>query len=83
MRKELRPWLIKGDKPALKDTASHIVPLWYNGMASLRDVIESVAKPEPMGREKINEYLQRLQNLNQPSPQPSKRKQKKRNQLEL
>ena len=44
-----------------------------------------VAKPEPMGRDKINEYLQRLQNLNQPSfqqplPQP---KQKKRKQLEL
>ena len=28
--------LIVGDKPVLKDTASHIVPLWYNGMASLR-----------------------------------------------
>ncbi|MGB5632390.1 MAG: hypothetical protein WBM86_06380, partial [Waterburya sp.] len=61
VRKELRPWLIKG--------ARHAVGL--------------VAKPEPMGRDRINEYLQRQKNLNQPSPQPSKRKQKKRNQLEL
>ncbi len=61
VRKELRPWLLKGDR--------HAVGL--------------VAKPEPANRDRINECLQRLKNLSQPSPQPSKRKQKKRNQLEL
>ena len=59
VRKELRPWLVKGDRS------------------------EVIEKPQPLIKDKINEYLQRLKNLNQTKPQPSKRKQKKRNQLEL
>ncbi len=43
------------------------------------------AKPEPTNRDRINECLSKLKNLNQPSPQVyrSQPKQKKRSQLEL
>ena len=75
VRKELRPWLSYGDEPK----------------APLRDRSNyNIAKPEPMNKDKINECLICLKNLNQLSPQqpqpPSlgkpKPKQKKRGQLE-
>lgn len=61
VRKELRPWLLKGD--------SHGLGL--------------VAKPEPMGRDKINECLQRQQHLNQSSLQQKRQKLKQSQQSQL
>ena len=75
VRKELRPWLSYGDEPK----------------APLRDRSNyNIAKPEPMNKDKINECLICLKNLNQLSPQQPqplslgkpKPKQKKRRQLE-
>ncbi|MBE9044531.1 relaxase/mobilization nuclease domain-containing protein [Pleurocapsales cyanobacterium LEGE 10410] len=72
VRKELRPWLSSGDCAPRSGKANHQGK--YN-----------IAKPEPTGRNAIDECLARLKHLNQLSPQPPKLKpkQKKRSQLEL
>ena len=49
-------------------------------------MVMNIAKPEPAGRDTIDECLQRQKHLNQSSPQPTelqKPKQKKQRQLEL
>ncbi|MGB5632953.1 MAG: relaxase/mobilization nuclease domain-containing protein [Waterburya sp.] len=61
VRKELRPWLLKGG-------------VFGVGL---------VAKPEPMGRDKINECLQRQQHLNQSSLQQKRQKLKQSQQSQL
>ena len=57
VRKELRPWLNRGDEPK--------TPLRERGEYN-------IAKPEPTGRDTIDECLICLKNLNQPQPQPPK-----------
>ena len=71
VRKELRPWL------------SHDARKAYP--SGNRSDEGNQVKPEPTGRDKINECFIRLKNLNQPQPQPPKPKpkQKKRSQLQL
>ena len=84
VRKELRPWLSYGDEPK--------APLYAKRYPLGRDRSNyNIAKPEPTNRDRINECLICLKNINQLSPQqpqsPSlgkpKPKQKKRSQLEL
>ncbi|MGL6343253.1 MAG: hypothetical protein ACRC80_29455 [Waterburya sp.] len=87
VRKELRPWLFKGDRVCGASPQDSAYP---KGNRSERGGLKHnrqgdyVAKPKPTNKKDWNEYLLRQQSLNQSSTNSTRQKpkQKKPNQLE-